>query len=89
MMLDVKVMKRRWCWEVKFWNAARQLAAGRAGRGGWEAGKQDGWVRFRPAGGDGACRVKRLGKAWVELRRVRSRKRWVAVGDSIFSSCGL
>jgi len=55
------------------------------GRGGCEAGKQVGFVRFRFAGFDGAWRVKRrLGKAWVMARRGRRRKRWVVVGDSIF-----
>jgi len=53
-MLVVKVTCGRlpvWaCWEVKFWKAARQLAGGRGGRGGCEAGKQVGFVRFRFAG---------------------------------------
>jgi len=88
-MLVVKVMCGRlpvWaCWELKFWKAARQLAGGSGGRGGCEAGKQVGFVSFRFAGFDGAWRVKRrLGKAWVEVRRGRRRKRWVVVGDSIF-----
>jgi hypothetical protein len=90
-MLVVKVMCGRlpvWaCWELKFWKAARQLAAGRGGGGGCEAGKQVGRVRFRFAGFDGAWRVKRLGKAWVETRRGRRRRWWVVVRDSIFGKC--
>jgi len=76
------------CWALKFWKAARQLAGERGGRGGCEPGKQVGRVRFRFAGFEGAWRVKRrLGKAWVEVRRGRRRKRLVGVSDSIFGKC--